>query len=408
MSARTASPVRVLFLGKDASRGGGMRMISYLLRHLDRSRFEPAVMLPAGGDLLEEYRRHAAAWVYEEESAFTGQGASSSLLFRHAETFTRRRWVLGKVREFRPDLMIHQYNRAIPLFDCLGDYRPISIQNCNRHGASLYRLGDNGQRRFLSRADRYLCQGRGIRDWLHACMGIPLDRLFTVCIGIDLALRDEQMRRPDRVRRRDAGIRDDELVVGAAGSLLYLKGVDLWVRAAALLKARYPDRRLKFLWIGGGERAFGAVYGRSIRALVEDLGLKSEVIFAGDQSAVYPWLDLCDIYIQPSRDDAFPHAILEAMALGKPCVSFPEGVAVEDYAQDALVRVDTVSPEGLASGIARLVESPGERERFGRAGLKLVQERFEVVATVREYEKVLLQIREKMRAPASGSQPDFP
>ena len=78
------------------------------------------------------------------------------------------------------------------------------------------------------------------------------------------------------------------------------------------------------------------------------------MIFAGDQRYVYPYLDVCDIYVQPSRDDAFPHATLEAMAVGKPVVAFPEGVAREPYAQHALVRVDEYSPEALADGVAKL------------------------------------------------------
>ena len=105
--------------------------------------------------------------------------------------------------------------------------------------------------------------------------------------------------------------------------------------------------------------------------LVSEYGLTDDVIFAGDQQHVYPYLDACDIYVQPSRDDAFPHATLEAMAVGKPVVAFPEGVAREPYARDALVRVDEFSPEALADGVAKLIDSPGLRQKLGQAGLEV-------------------------------------
>ena len=103
-----------------------------------------------------------------------------------------------------------------------------------------------------------------------------------------------------------------------------------------------------------------------------------------------PYLDACDIYVQPSRDDAFPHATLEAMAVGKPVVAFPEGVATEPYARDALVRVDEFSAEALADGVAKLIDSPDLRHRLGQAGLEVIQTHFDVAESVRRFEEILI------------------
>jgi glycosyltransferase involved in cell wall biosynthesis len=126
-----------------------------------------------------------------------------------------------------------------------------------------------------------------------------------------------------------------------------------------------------------------------------ELGLDPHVVITGYRQEVYPYLDLCDIYVQPSRDDAFPHAILEAMAIGKPAVSFRQGVAVEDYAKDALVCVDVVSPEALADGIAGLIDHPLRRQTLGEVGRTLIETRFEAAATVRAYQDVLAAVIEK-------------
>ena len=149
------------------------------------------------------------------------------------------------------------------------------------------------------------------------------------------------MKDPGRLRRGDIGLDDDTVVVATSGSFHYLKGVDMWVETAALLRARYPAKKLKFIWIGGSEgQRTATLYGSAVMSLVREHGLDGGYHFCRRPAIVYPYLDVCDIYVQPSRDDAFPHATLEAMAMGKPVVSFPEGVAREPYAQDALVRVD--------------------------------------------------------------------
>ena len=118
-------------------------------------------------------------------------------------------------------------------------------------------------------------------------------------------------------------------------------------------------------------------------------GLADDVLFTGDQQQVYPYVDLCDIYVQPSRDDPFPHATLEAMALAKPVVSFPEGVGGEPYAREALVRVE-FSAEALADGIASLIDAPDLRCKLGQAGLQVIYNHFDIVASLRRLEEILV------------------
>ena len=60
-------PIRVAFLGKSASRGGSQRELSCIVKYLDKSRFEPMVLLPEGGDLLDDFKRGAATQVYSEQ-----------------------------------------------------------------------------------------------------------------------------------------------------------------------------------------------------------------------------------------------------------------------------------------------------------------------------------------------------
>ena len=64
--------IRVAFLGKGATRGGSQRELSYMVRYLDKERFEPMVLLREGGDLLSEFESSAPTHVYPE----TGRGDS--------------------------------------------------------------------------------------------------------------------------------------------------------------------------------------------------------------------------------------------------------------------------------------------------------------------------------------------
>ena len=406
--------IRVAFLGKNASRGGTMRITSYLLKCLDKERFHPLILMPTGGDLVNEYRRHAQVDIYEQSlppsimsnlcrragSALLDrtlshpkapQFARDAQVSRTARRFAQKQsfWVQDRLREFQPHLIVRTYNMPMPMFDEISTPSIPQIQQFTLSGANLNCMSAFDMERIFARSTAFICEGVGVRDELHRCWGVPLDRIHTVCLGIDLTLRDEQLQEVDRPRRASLQISDDALVIGAMGAWYYSKGVDLWIEAAALLRARYAGRELKFLWIGGRTHERQSVYGRSILNLIEEHGLQEDVIIVGDQLHVYPYLDMCDIFVQPSRTDAFPHATLEAMAVGKPVIAFPQGVALEDYAQNALVRVGEISPDALAEGIASLIDHSGLRDRLGQSGLRLVTERLDLAESVRCYERIL-------------------
>jgi glycosyltransferase involved in cell wall biosynthesis len=393
---------RVLFFGKDASRGGTMRILSYVLRYLDRERFEPAVVLRSGGVLLPEYREHAAVHVFDEFAAgsrlarFAGGRGFPKRLRRAAgrglerrENVRGSRWVASILDDFRPDLIVHNYNTRIRIFDGVAGFRP-SVQCLTLYGLSLALFGEDESERIVRRAGHIMVEGTNVRDFLHGCVGVPLQDMSICCMGIDRTIRDAQLALPGRVTRADLGLGADDIVLVSCGTPNFIKGLDIWLRAAAILKERHPDLPLKFLWIGGTPARFGTLYARSCFCLTKELGLEDDVVYAGDQLVVYPYYDLADIYTQPSRLDAFPHAILEAMSLGKPAVSFREGVAAEEYAEGAVIGVDRMDARGLADGITLLLEDPDLRRRIGAAGRKLVRERFAAEKTIRDYEQVLL------------------
>ncbi len=396
------APLRILFLSKNTSRGGSMRVLSYILKYLDKKMFEPIVIAREGGDLLPEYRRYAATYVYGEgkrHSLLTSlerffPGALKRMIAKKEKRHGRR-WMQSMMGHIRPHLIVHNYHAAIPLFDGVPNRDVPAIQTVFMYGAALNSLGTVQIEKFVGRATHFICEGKNVREYAHDCLGIPLGQISTVCVGVDLAEPNNQLGKAKRVRRSDLGISEEDLVIATCGPLNYHKAPDIWLKAAALLQARQNQQPLKFMWIGGTERQLEGLYGRSLLRLRGELGLDPHVIITGYQQEVYPYLDLCDIYVQPSRDDAFPHAILEAMAIGKPAVSFRQGVAAEDYAMDALVCVDVVSPEALADGIAELIDHPLRRQKLGEAGRTLIETRFEAAATVRVYQDVLTTVIEK-------------
>ena len=96
-----------------------------------------------------------------------------------------------------------------------------------------------------------------------------------------------------------------------------------------------------------------------IRQRIAEAGMEKHVILLGKKDNPYPYMQACDIYVQPSRYEGCPVTIQEAQALGKPVIAtaFPTvKSAIQDRVNGVIVPLDN---EGCAQGIVQFVQSNG-------------------------------------------------
>ena len=92
-----------------------------------------------------------------------------------------------------------------------------------------------------------------------------------------------------------------------------------------------------------------------------------------DQANPYPALAALDVFVLPSRVDAFPLVVLEAMILGVPVVAFDVG-GVAEQVGGAGILVPAGDRDGLEAAVRKLVDDPALRKRLGLAGQARVTE----------------------------------
>lgn len=101
-------------------------------------------------------------------------------------------------------------------------------------------------------------------------------------------------------------------IVTVARLVIHHKGYDIAVKAAKLLK----DNGYKFKWfvIGDGPDR------KKIECLISEYNLTDNFILLGKKDNPYPYMKLCDIYVQPSKKEGFGLTVVEAKILGRPIV----------------------------------------------------------------------------------------
>lgn len=101
-------------------------------------------------------------------------------------------------------------------------------------------------------------------------------------------------------------------VVVSVGRQDYIKGFWHLIKAFSLVAKEKDNVRLMILGTGDWT---------PYQRLVEDLEIKDKVAFMGIKKNPFPYVAASDLYVLSSNHEGFPNALLEAMALGKPCIA---------------------------------------------------------------------------------------
>lgn len=167
--------------------------------------------------------------------------------------------------------------------------------------------------------------------------------------------------------RRELGLADNEILVGNVSGLRRIKGVDLFVEAAALAYRRHPS--LRFVLVGDGELR------EEIESLVQARGLTAAFRIAGAADDVRPYLAAMDVAVLCSMAEGFSNSLLEYMAAELPIVATDVGGNREALGGCGIL-IEPGKPDDLANAIGSMVDGDSRR-KFASGGLLAVQ-RFDV------------------------------
>jgi len=379
--------IKVLFVSDSATLGGAPRVMLDLVRHINRDRFEPSVMLGGFGPAAAQFSEIAPTYVFPYPVPIPKTGRLQKLL----RPLTTRVWFRYVVDLVQPNIIYHntvggvhwmKYAIALELPRIM-HVHGMYIEHLVRGSAYLDLVA--------TYATHYICCAGHVADRLESCLGIGPEKISTIYAGVDVqAILEAQSRHP-AIRPDEVGRENDNLLIGGAGALYVNKGVDTFVRAAAIVRQRYPKKHLRFVWIGGPPSPKYR-YTRSVIQYARRLGVGDVFTFLEHQTDIYSALSTLDIFVMCSRQEALPLVVMEAMILRKPVVSFPVGGVPEILEQGIGLVTKGFSPDELASAVGTLIEHPEKRRELAEAGYREVRERLDIAKNVKLFEEVIEQV----------------
>lgn len=214
----------------------------------------------------------------------------------------------------------------------------------------------------------------------------PLTKIDILYNGIDIDrfIADREWGKAVRTR---FGIPESAVLVGNVSTFRAVKGMDIFVRAAAEALKVYPGTY--FMMVGDGPTL------TEIRRLAEQLDIREHCIFTCAQEDVRPFLSAFDLAVLSSHSEGFSNSLLEYMSAGLPVIATDAGGNAETLG-DAGLLVPVNDPFALAFSIASLIADPDLRERMGQSSRTRVGDLFNLRDTQRRVRGYMHGLAEQM------------
>ena len=218
--------------------------------------------------------------------------------------------------------------------------------------------------------DRLIAVSSNLSDAFIKLMNVPSERVRLIYYGMETDHFRPPTHQEQQLARSAYGLQEQDHVVCLLGRLSHVKGHDVLIEAVRILKSR--GILVIALCAGKGyvdeeQQLQAQIQAAGVGDLVKLLGFTDtrQVIWASD------------VKVLPSRREAAPLVIQEAMLCGVVTVRTPAS-GVKDQIQDGIdgFVVPFDDPLALADRLQRLFESPEERKRMSAAAYHSAQEKF--------------------------------
>lgn len=175
------------------------------------------------------------------------------------------------------------------------------------------------------------------------------------------AFRADPVVLPDRIERLE--------VVMLGNVRVDVKGYDFAVEMMRRLKAEGRPVRLRIAGL--------PIEAEQLHELIARAGVGDVVEYVGSVEEPFAFLRTAHVFLLFSRLEGMPNALLEAMALGLPCISARVG-GVAEFARDRehLRLVDVGDVDAAAAAVREALDNWSEFRAMGAAARKIVAEEF--------------------------------
>ncbi len=345
---------RILFINGHLNAGGVERSLVDILKHMDYTKYAvDLLLLEDTGDYAVELPPEVHVLFRDLHNTYGGFALSVRrciaardwMCLRLRTLFLLRKFLGSRALKSAATLLLGEHH-----YDCVIGFRPgicadlagYSVKAKRRitwwHHGEFY-VDRVAYGAMCSRMDAVAVVSRACREMLQDHLPELADKLICVPNMLDASAILQKVEHTPYAK--------NDLCIVSVGRFAPEKHFENIVPAAKALQAM----NLAFMWhiVGdGSERA-------RVEMLITENGLKDYVILEGSKTNPYPYMKYADLFVHPSYIESQGLTVLEAMALGVPCVVTKSRGPCE-FIEDGINGLLTEqSPESLAEKVLSIL-----------------------------------------------------
>ena len=345
---------KILFINGHLNAGGVERSLVDILKHMDYTKYAVDLLLLEDiGDYASELPPEVNVLFRDLHNTYGGFALSVRrciaardwMCLRLRTLFLLRKIWGSRALKSAATLLLGEHH-----YDCVIGFRPgicadlagYSVKAKRRitwwHHGEFY-VDRVAYGAMCSRMDAVAVVSRACREMLQDHLPELADKLICVPNMLDASAILQKVEHTPYAK--------NDLCIVSVGRFAPEKHFENIVPAAKALQAM----NLAFMWhiVGdGSERA-------RVEMLITENGLKDYVILEGSKTNPYPYMKYADLFVHPSYIESQGLTVLEAMALGVPCVVTKSRGPCE-FIEDGINGLLTEqSPESLAEKVLSIL-----------------------------------------------------
>lgn len=365
-----AVKTRILIVVTNLGGGGAERVIAVLLEHLDRTSFEPRIVI------FEDIREYALP-----------EGIPVICLHKNGwYDYPKLVWKVSReYRKWKPGVVLSvlRYSNIIAVLAKLISFHKTRIllsehgipsfylkQNQGPLGKILYKWMPRG---FYKYADKVICVSETSANDVNTIFKVPSEKIKVIYNPLDirkiLSLCNEKVDHP--------WFKENRPIIVSVGSLIEVKGYPYLLRAFSQAAKKLP---MYLMILGKGDQE------SVLKDLARQLGIQEQVAFLGFQDNPFKYVARSSVFVLSSLTEAFPMVVLEAMTCGIPVVSSasPGPSEIIKNGINGLL-VPKADENALAQAMLKLINDDNLARDMAQEARKLITG-FSVEKVIKEYE----------------------
>ncbi|MGA1841301.1 MAG: glycosyltransferase [bacterium] len=231
----------------------------------------------------------------------------------------------------------------------------------------------------------FLANSRKTKKWAAEVENIHEKKIHVIHNGVDIELFKKYPIKNRERYRRSWDISNNSPAVGIVANLRPVKGIDVFLRAARLVKNKVPES--KFIIVGDG------VERDRLKSLCTELGLNDSVKFLGKREDIIQILKALDIGVLSSHSESLSNSVIEYLAAGLPVVCTDAGgceEAVENGLNGFIVPIGDY--QAMSEGILKIIMDRDLSSQMQRRNILKAEDFFSEYTIINLYTKYYQEI----------------